>query len=108
MDTWPWPETRALVWPPRLSSDSGVADSSARRRGEESTEETFHFLGLGNDRGWNPARLGARIRRGVTNGVREARGALDDLKESDGVRHVRGFMGRLGIGGRGGGGEGDG
>ena len=108
VDTWPWPETRALVWPPRLSSDSGVADSSARRRGEESTEETFHFRGLGNDRGWNPARLGARIRRGVTNGVREARGALDDLKESDGVRHVRGFMGRLGIGGRGGGGEGDG
>jgi hypothetical protein len=44
----------------------------------------------------------------VTNGVREARGALDDLKESDGVRHVRGFMGRLGLGGRGGGGEGDG
>jgi hypothetical protein len=44
----------------------------------------------------------------VTNGVREARGELDDLKESDGVRHVRGFMGRLGIGGRGGGGEGDG
>ena len=117
-DSWPWPETRAMVWPPREGADVPVhrggespapparatrPTATATRRARAAADETFHFRGLGNDRGWTPARLGARIRRGVTDGVREAKGALDDLRESEGVRHVRGFMGRLGIGGRGGG-----
>ena len=133
-DTWPWPETRALVWPPPTEAppteganvpvhppssapparvpapDNAPAratrptTTTTRRARAAAADETFHFRGLGNNRGWTPARLGARIRRGVTDGVREAKGALDDLRESEGVRHVRGFMGRLGIGGRGGGG----
>ena len=122
-DSWPWPETRAMVWPPREGADVPVhrggespapparatrPTATATRRARAAADETFHFRGLGNDRGWTPARLGARIRRGVTDGVREAKGALDDLRESEGVRHVRGFMGRLGIGGRGGGGGGGG